>query len=95
MLAIDHYYYIDVHIFDSKLVKNAFVRCRVLFRSFRVLMLRSTLSINARRCLKSLEVKSEAQILFKLSRFGKWNTHTVQQTLGITKTKTKRYTKNT
>ena len=29
MLAIDRYYYIDVHIFDSKLVKNAFARCRV------------------------------------------------------------------
>ena len=27
------------------------------------------------------EVKSEAQILFKLSRFRKRNTHTVQQTL--------------
>ena len=61
MLAIDHYYYIDVHIFDSKLVKNAFARCRVPFRGFsRVLMLRSTVSIIARRCLKSLEVKSEA-----------------------------------
>ena len=36
MLAIDHYYYIDAHIFDSKLVKNAFARCRVPFRSFRV-----------------------------------------------------------
>ena len=33
------------------------------------------------------EVKSEAQILFKLSRFRKRNTHTVQQTLGITKKK--------
>ena len=31
------------------------------------------------------QVKSEASILFKLSRFRKWNTHTVQQTLGITK----------
>ena len=35
MLAIDRYYYIDVHIFDSKLVKNAFARCRVPFRGFR------------------------------------------------------------
>ena len=35
MLAIDRYYYIDVHIFDRKLVKNAFARCRVPFRSFR------------------------------------------------------------
>ena len=26
--------YIDVHIFDSNLVKNAFTRCRVPFRSF-------------------------------------------------------------
>ena len=34
MLAIDRYYYIDVHIFDSKLVKNAFARCRVPFRGF-------------------------------------------------------------
>ena len=45
----------------------------------------NVLSIIARRCLKSLKVKSEVQILFKLSRFRKWNTHTVQQTLGITK----------
>ena len=52
MLAIDGYYYIDVHIFDSKL--SSFPRFS------RVLMLRSTLSIIARRCLKSLEVKSEA-----------------------------------
>ena len=44
-------------------------------------MLRSTLSIIALQCLKSLEVKSEALILFKLSRFRKRNTHTVQQTL--------------
>ena len=58
MLAIDRYYYTDVHIFDSKLVKNAFARCRVSFPGFRAL--RSTLSIIARRCLKSLEVKSEA-----------------------------------
>ena len=29
--------------------------------------------------------KSEVPILFKLSRFRKWNTLTVQQTLGITK----------
>ena len=36
MLAIDRYYYIDVHIFDSKLVKNAFTRCRVPLRGFRV-----------------------------------------------------------
>ena len=35
-LAIDHFYYIDVHIFDSKLVKNAFTPCRVPFRGFRV-----------------------------------------------------------
>ena len=48
-------------------------------------MLRSTLSIIARRCLKSLEVKSEAYILFKLPRFRKRNTHTVQKTLEITK----------
>ena len=34
MLAIDRYYYIDVHIFDSKLVKNAFARCLVPFRGF-------------------------------------------------------------
>ena len=34
MLAIDRYYYIDVHIFDSNLVKNAFARCRVPFRGF-------------------------------------------------------------
>ena len=47
----------------------------------------NVLSIIARRCLKSLKVKSEVQILFKLSRFRKWNTHTVQQTLGITKKK--------
>ena len=38
-----------------------------------------------RRCLKALKVKSEVYILFKLSRFRKWNTHTVEQTLGITK----------
>ena len=35
MLAIGCYYYIDVHIVDSKLVKNAFARCRVPFRGFR------------------------------------------------------------
>ena len=35
MLAIDRYYYTDVHIFDSKLVKNAFARCRVPFCGFR------------------------------------------------------------
>ena len=34
MLAIDRYYYIDVHIFDSKLVKTAFARCRVPFGGF-------------------------------------------------------------
>ena len=50
-------------------------------------MLRSTLSIILRWCLKSLKVKGEASILFKLSRFRKWNTHTVQQTLRITKKK--------
>ena len=62
MLSIDRYYYTNVHTFDSKLVKNAFARCRVPFCGFRAfyLMLRSTLSIIARRCLKSLEVKSEA-----------------------------------
>ena len=38
MLAIDRYYYIDVHIFDSKLVKNAFTRCRVPFRGFRAFL---------------------------------------------------------
>ena len=48
-------------------------------------MLRSTLSIIIRQCLKSLKVKSEVSILFKLSRFRKWNTLTVQQTLEITK----------
>ena len=53
-------------------------------------MLRSTLSIIALQCLKSLEVKSEALILFKLSRFRKRNTHTVQQTLEITKKKQKK-----
>ena len=35
MLAVDHYYYIDVHIFDNNLVKNAFARCRVPFCGFR------------------------------------------------------------
>ena len=35
MLAIDRYYYIDIHIFDSKLVENAFTHCRVPFHSFR------------------------------------------------------------
>ena len=59
MLAIDRYFYIDIHIFDSKLVKNAFACCRVPFRGFHVFVLRSTLSIIAWRCLKSLEVKSE------------------------------------
>ena len=34
MLAINRYYYIDAHIFDNKLVKNAFAHCRVPFRSF-------------------------------------------------------------
>ena len=33
-LAIDRFYYIDVHIFDSKLLKNAFTPCRVPFRGF-------------------------------------------------------------
>ena len=56
----------------------------VVFACFNV---RFTLSIIVQRCLKSPKVKSEAQILFKLSRFRKWNTHTVQQTLGITKKK--------
>ena len=61
MLAIDRYYYIDIHklVKTGKLVKNAFARCRVPFRGFRVFVLRSTLSIIAWRCLKSLEVKSE------------------------------------
>ena len=36
MLAIDRYYYIDVLIFDSKLMKNTLARCRVPFRGFRV-----------------------------------------------------------
>ena len=35
MLAVDRYYYIDVHIFDNNLVKNAFARCRVPFCGFR------------------------------------------------------------
>ena len=35
-LAIDRFYYIDIHIFDSKLVKNAFTHCRVPFHGFRV-----------------------------------------------------------
>ena len=35
-LAIDRFYYTAVHIFDSKLVENAFTRCRVPFRGFRV-----------------------------------------------------------
>ena len=36
MLAIDRYYYINVHIFDIKLVKNASVLpCRVPFHGFR------------------------------------------------------------
>ena len=48
---------------------------------------RPTLSIIVRRCLKSLKVKSESYILFKHSRFRKWNAFTVQQTLGITKKK--------
>ena len=48
---------------------------------------RSTLSIIVRQCLKSLKVKSEAYILFKHSRFRKWNAYTVQQTLGITEKK--------
>ena len=62
MLAIDRYYYIDVHIFDSKLVKmhSHVVDLSSFPRFSRVLMLRSTLSIIARRCLKSLQVKSEA-----------------------------------
>ena len=47
----------------------------------------NALSIIVRRCLKSLQVKSEALILFQLSRIRKWNTHTVQRTLGITKKK--------
>ena len=34
MLTTDRYYYNDVHIFDSKLVKNAFAHCRVPFRGF-------------------------------------------------------------
>ena len=54
-------------------------------------MLRSTLSIIARRCLKSPEVKSEAYILVKLPRFRKRNTHTVQQTLENTEKKQKNW----
>ena len=49
-------------------------------------MLRSTLSIIARRCLKSLEVKSEATVNpFQTPKVQERNTHTVQQTLEITK----------
>ena len=33
-LAIDRFDNTDIHIFDSNLVKNAFTRCRVPFRSF-------------------------------------------------------------
>ena len=36
MLGIDRFYYIGVHIFDSKLVKNVFTHCRVPFLGFRV-----------------------------------------------------------
>ena len=51
-------------------------------------MLRSTLSIIARRCLKSLEVKSEATVNpFQTPKVQERNTHTVQQTLEITKKK--------
>ena len=57
---MDSYYYIDIHILDSKLVKNAFKRYRVRFYSFYVFNVRSTLSIIVWRCLKSLKVKSEA-----------------------------------
>ena len=53
MLAIDSYYYTDVHILDSKLVKNAFTRFRVPFYSFCVFNVRSTLSIIIRGCLNS------------------------------------------
>ena len=52
-LAIDSCYYTDVHILDSKLVKNAFTRFRVPFYSFCVFNVRSTLSIIVRRCLNS------------------------------------------
>ena len=34
MLAIDHFYYIDVQVFGIKLMKNAFTSCRVPFCSF-------------------------------------------------------------
>ena len=61
MLAVDRHYYIDVHIFDSKLLKSAFARSRVLFRSFFARFnVRSTLSIIVWGCLNSLKVKSEA-----------------------------------
>ena len=53
MLAIDSYYYTDVYILDSKLVKNAFTRFRVPFYSFCVFNVRSTLSIIIRGCLNS------------------------------------------
>ena len=56
----------------------------VIFACFNVC---STLSIIVQRCLKSLNVKSDAFIFFKLSRFRKLNAHTVQQTLGIMKKK--------
>ena len=59
-LAIDRFHYIDVHILDSKLVKNAFTSCRVPFYSFCMFNVRSTLRIIVWRCLKSLKVKSEA-----------------------------------
>ena len=34
MLAIDCFYYIVIQVFDIKLMKNAFTRCRFPFRSF-------------------------------------------------------------
>ena len=88
-LAIDRFYYIDIHIFDSKLHwwkmhSHVVEFFSVVFACFNVC---STLSIIVQRCLKSLKVKSDAFIFFKLSRFRKLNTHTVQQTLGIMKKK--------
>ena len=52
-VAIDSCYYTDIHILDSKLVKNAFTRFRVPFYSFCVFNVRSTLSIIIRGCLNS------------------------------------------
>ena len=64
MLEIDRFCYIDIHIFDSNLVKNTFTCCRVPFRGFRMFwcldyhcMLDKKWSVNPFQTLKVQEME--------------------------------------